>query len=203
LASLPPFCIGLCSKPFSLQSLCNQSSWILGKTDNIFMTRDRNYTQQYTSPRTRNEIITNQTTPVSELFIYNFCSLFLVLCLFKSVTHVCTLKMDKDKLSARSASSLACLLSLLSPCLFIWRLGVGGRTWQMEISGVWALCPKLWFQLETLKVDVFIGFHYELCYIIFKLYISRVCKPCYLSMGLLLESILDYHQITIFSLFSS
>jgi hypothetical protein len=65
----------------------------------------------------------------------------LVLCLLKPVAHVWTLKMAEDGLSVYSASSPGmshvpgCIINLLSltlPCLFIWRLGTGGRTWHME-----------------------------------------------------------------------
>jgi hypothetical protein len=59
-------------------------------------------------------------------------------CLLKPVTHVCTPNMAEKELSAHSASShhmsqgVINLLSLPSPCLFIWHLGVGEWTWHME-----------------------------------------------------------------------
>jgi hypothetical protein len=54
--------------------------------------------------------------------------------------------MAEDEQSAYSASShgmfqaVINLLSLPSPCLFIWPLGVGGWTWHMECQefGPWA-----------------------------------------------------------------
>jgi hypothetical protein len=47
----------------------------------------------------------NQTTSVTELFLHTFCFLPPFLFLSKPVTHVCTLKMAKDELSAYFASS--------------------------------------------------------------------------------------------------
>jgi hypothetical protein len=57
--------------------------------------------------------------------------------------------MAEDELRAFSVSShvpscVINLLSLLSPYLFIWHLGLGGQT-----SGVWALGPKLWFWTKS------------------------------------------------------
>jgi hypothetical protein len=156
MASLPSFCICLCSKSFSFQSLYNHlgfqerqitSSWQETETTpsrpsswwttcQLTINPDNN---SGTSPRTRTEIMTNQFTSVTELFNYaHLCPLPPVLYLFKLRAHVCTPKMAKMSwvltlpLSRHVLSPVINLLSLPSPRLFIWLLGAGGWIWHVE-----------------------------------------------------------------------
>jgi hypothetical protein len=71
-------------------------------------------------------------------------------CDLKSIAYVCTPKMAEDELNAlfclfprHVCSHVINLLSLPSPCLFIWCLGASGRTWHMESQefGPWFKTP--------------------------------------------------------------
>jgi hypothetical protein len=113
----PPFCICLCSKPFSLQSLCNH----LGFQEDRFLTSSWQGTE--TTPSNRPpawlQITTLEPLPEQGLSAWSIRThlwlgllnyaylgpLSPVLCLLKPIAHVCILKMAEDGLSAYSASS--------------------------------------------------------------------------------------------------
>jgi hypothetical protein len=130
LASLPPFCICLCSKPFSLQSFCNHLGFTKDRTDNIFMTMNWSHLElppsqwgqlSQESSQTGARLLPpgdnfqNWTRPPAwprllyqlQLYLWlrlfnnaYLCPLSLVLGLFKPIAHVCSPEIDEDELSA-------------------------------------------------------------------------------------------------------
>jgi hypothetical protein len=97
------------------------------------------------------------------MFLHTFCPLPLTLLQFKAKSHVCVPKMTEDGLSTYFASPkhilnhVINLLSLLSPCFFIWPKGEP----ECGSPGVWAWCPNSGFKFSIRQRSQF------QCYLVF------------------------------------
>jgi hypothetical protein len=108
-----------------------------------------------TSPRTRTEIMSNQTTPVT-VTMHSFCPCPQFFCLLKPTTHVCTLKMVWVlTLPLPTVCLEPCKKSPFSSFAMPLHLAFRGRWPDLAygLSRVWALGPKLQFQWDSTCKD--------------------------------------------------